>query len=211
MCNLTRIIALTVLWIGTSTFALGENVTEEAAKSLFPEVLAIVGQFSTNQSSWSTNKDRIIDIYKQFGFSVTVDDEREFGAVASHLMFALVPNFPADVYARNGGPTNRQTFLAYVVKRDDFSPLPFKQEMWHQDKIRDRTRYRMFKDFKRTHVVVGMPVDQLVSELGEPNYKGTGWLSYGVGPEIGVFVIDDMTLDFQIKDGMVTGYRFVSH
>lgn len=227
-----RLFALSALWMTASTLALAESITESAAKSLYPEVRSLLAQCSTNHSAWSTNKAQIVSIYNRFGFDVTIDDDHEFQSLGFGLMLALFPEWHtradtaseaggltnrlksmADVAAMGGSPTNQQEWLAQYVKLNDFSPISFTKQAWAQDKVRDRTRYRMFKDFKRTHQVIGMSVEQLTSELGKPSpsTEGNTWLSYAVGPEIGSIVIDNQTLDFEIKDGKVARYRFFQH
>lgn len=210
---LVRLYALIALWLNATSSARAESITQQAAESLFSEVRSILAQCSTNKSAWSTNKARILRIYNQFGFDVTIDDEHEFQALGFGLEMALQPKWRADVTLESGWPTNRQEWLAEYVKRNDFSPLPFTRQAWSQDEARDRTRYRMFKEFKRTNQVIGMRVEQLIAELGKPSpgMETATWLSYGVGPEIGVFVIDYQSLDFEVSDGKVVSYRFVPH
>jgi hypothetical protein len=232
MRYLFQLFAVSALWLQAGTLVGAETITDQAAKLLFPEVRSIQAQCRTNKFAWSTNRARILNAYSRFGFNVTIDDDREFGSLVFGLEVALSPEWHTgadaaseiggltnrlkslvDVAALAGWPTNRQEWLAHYVKLNDFSPISFTMEAWSQDKARDRTKYRMFKDFKRTHQVIGMPVEQLTSELGKPSpgTEGPTWLSYAVGPQIGIFVIDDQSLDFEIRDGQVVSYRFVPH
>ncbi|HYH46966.1 MAG TPA: hypothetical protein VEG34_14885 [Thermoanaerobaculia bacterium] len=181
---------------------------EPDVEAIRTELHAAIKDRKTDDESFSR---RLEAWYSAFGQTIRIDHPREHTIYSFGLLFATAPDADLPELLRQiPGATDRTGILAYYLKRDNLTTLPFDRQQWLQKPVSGRPRYRMFKSFLAQHPPIGRSKPEIEALLGPADFAHPEAFSYELGPDLSAVGIDTLRVTFSLKDGKVTEHRFYS-
>lgn len=148
--------------------------------------------------------------YASFGHTIRIDDIRRNEENGHYMMALMITTSPDLAENRRSFPGVKtpEDFLAYFLKENDLTALPFDSSQWNKALNSSHLRYRIFKSFLADHPPIGRTKAEIEALLGPGGFRVPNRFDYSLGVSLGMGM-EALFVDFVLKDGIVSEYHFV--